>query len=1059
FSGILTLLLAFVVQLTFAQEKTISGTVTDDSGLPLPGATVLVKGTTRGASTDFDGNYSINAAQGATLVVSFVGYTTKEVKVGASNTVNAKLSEDAQALEEVVITALGISKEKKAVGYSTESFGGDEIADLQPVNPMTALQGKVSGVDISSAPGPGATQNVVVRGFSTFGDGQPLYIVDGVPFTNKQDRSGDSLNNQVDFGSGINAINPNDIEDLTVLKGAAATALYGSRAANGVIMITTKKGKEGKLSINFDSSFSLDRLSTLPEKQSQFGQGWSGDRALDENGNWGAAYDGVDRVWGNIINNSQKIKPYVYLEDNVRDFFEYGKSYKNALSLSGGNDKTTYFFSTSYNSVDGIIPENKDTYDRLTLSTRGSHKFNKLSINTSVNFANENTSAIPSGQGSSLFRSLYEVANDISIVDLKDYNDPFNDENGYFTPYGKNPYFILNNDGATMEKNKVFGKLEFEYSILDNLKAIYRFGGDFESSIAETHIGIRGATDPDSHNYGSSSDTPGEYSERRRTRIQTNHDFILTWNTSLNSNIEINALGGFNANDRKYNWLEGKITSIDVPGFYDLTNSLTPSVSTQYEEHRRLVGVYANVDISYNDYLYLNLSSRNDWSSTLPPGNNSFFYGGQTLSFLLTDYLKSKNVGTGPFNFTKFRVAYGTTGKDTEPYYVYDRFVKGYSDNPGFPDVDDLGFPLGGTNSYTVSNQRGNLELKPEITSEFEVGVENYMFDNRLGFEFSYYNRFTKDLIARLPLDPSTGYTYYQSNLGDVRNKGVELSVNLKPIKTNDFSWDINWSYTKNKNKVERLDVDEVSLSGFSSVEIYAIEGMALGQFKSTIAKTVTLDDSGNVANTGTTYTVVDGNGNPQATTDQELLGKDINEKYRMGLTNTFKYKGFTLSGTFDFRYGGYMYSYTKDYMHWTGSAPESVLNDRNPFLVPNSVLDNGDGTYRENNIPVDATALHTFYSDGGFQREDYAVIDRSYLKLRNISLGYKLSDKVCEKLKLNAVNFTLTASNFLLWTPAENPYIDPETTTFGNDISAKFGEYGANPTTQTYTFGININL
>lgn len=1059
FSGLLTLFLALVVQVVLAQEKTITGVVTDSDGLPLPGVNILVKGTSNGTQTDFDGNYSINASSGQVLTFSYVGMQTVERSVGTQNTMNIQLQVAAEELEGVVVTALGISRSKKSVGYATTSVDGSEIAETQAINPMSALQGKVSGLEISAAPGPGATQNVIIRGISSFGNSQPLYIVDGVPITNSQDRAGDNLNDQVDFGSGINAINPNDIENLTVLKGAAATALYGSRAANGVIMITTKKGKEGNLFVNFDSSFSVNRVGRLPKKQTQFGQGWSGDRALDENGNWGAAYDGLDRVWGNIVDNSQKIKPYVFLKDNIRDFFEYGKNFKNSLSLSGGNENTNYFFSASHNKVDGVIPEDKDTYERLTLSTRGSHKFKNLTISTSLNFSNENTSSVPSGQGSSLIRSLYEIANDISIVDLKDYNDPFNNENNYFTPYGKNPYFILDNNGAELEKNKFFGKLQFEYNLLDNLKVMYRFGGDYETSIAETHIGIRGATDPDSPNYGAQSDSPGNYSEQRRTRIQTNHDVTLNWDTSVGDNLEINALAGFNANDRKYNTLIGSITSIDVPGFYNLSNSLTPSTSTQDHLHRRLIGLYAAVDLNLNDYLFLNLSSRNDWSSTLPTGNNSFFYGGQTLSFLLTDFLKSKDINTGVFNFTKLRVAYGTTGKDTDPYLVHDRYVQGNSANPGYPDVDNLIFPIGGVNSYTASNRLGNLNLKPEITTEFEVGIENYMFNNRFGIEFSYYNRFTDGLIASLPLDPSTGYTSYQANLGDVRNKGVELNVNFKPIKTNDFTWSVDWSYTKNKNKVERLDVDEVYLSGFSGVGIFAVEGMPIGQFKSTIAQKVSLDDNGNVVENGTEYTVVDGNGNPQATTDDVLLGKDINEKYRMGLTNTFNFKGFSLTGTLDFRYGGYIFSGTKDYMHWTGSSPESVLNDRYAFIVPNSVVSNGDGTYSENSIPVNPTALHTFYSNGGFNRDDYAIIDRSYLKLRNVTLGYKLPEKLCEKLKVNSVNLSLTASNFLLWTPGENPYIDPETTTFGNDVSAKFGEFSGNPTNEVYTFGININL
>ncbi|RXP58602.1 SusC/RagA family TonB-linked outer membrane protein [Lutibacter sp. HS1-25] len=1050
FNGFLTLLLALAVQLTFAQEKTVSGKVSDASGA-LPGVTVVVKGTNTGTQTDFDGNYSIKAKTGDVLVYSFIGMNPISKTVGASNTINVAMTESAEVLNEVVITAMGISKEKKALGYAVESLDGDEITEASVVNPMNALQGKVSGVDISTAPGPGATQNVIIRGASSFGSNQPLYVVDGSPLTNAQNRAGDNLNSQVDFGSGINAINPHDIENLTVLKGAAATALYGSRAANGVVMITTKKGKSGKLNVTFDSSYGVTQVGRLPDVQTQFGQGWSGDRALDENGNWGAAYDGVDRVWGQVINNSQQIKPYVFLDGTFRDFYEYGENTQNSLSLSGGSDTSNYFLSLSQSAIDGVIPSDKDTYKRYTIATRGSHTYNKLTISSSVNFSLENTRSVPSGQGTSVHQSLYEIANDISIVDLEDYkNNPFNTLDGYFTPYGVNPYYILDNDGAKQKKFKFFGKFQLDFDILENLKMSYRFGGDFETSTSDTHKGII-AFSPDSPNFGSSSETPGNYSEQRINRAQMDNDFSFKYNQALNANFDLNAIVGLNVNDRETNSLTGRITSIDVPGFYNLNNSLTPAEASHTHDHRRLVGLYASLDFSFRNYAYLNLTGRNDWSSTLPIDNNSFAYGGATLSFILTSFLKDQDVNTGIFNFTKLRVAYGSTGNDPEPYVVYDRYVPGYSTNPGFPDVDDLTFPLGGVNSYTASNVLGNSSIKPEFTTEFEVGIENSMLDNRIGFDFSYYNKFTEGLIAALPLDPSTGYTSITSNLGDVRNKGFEASLNLVPVKTENFTWDLNMNYSQNTNTVEKLDVGEVFLGGFGTGGIYAIEGKSLGQFKFAVAEKVDIN--------GEEFTVVDGTGIPQHTTDQELLNKDINEKFRAGLTNTFTWKDLSLSATFDYRDGGYMFSGTKDYMHWTGSSPESILNDRNPFIIPNSVKRNADGSYSENTTPVDPTALHTFYSNGGLNGDDYAVIDKSYLKLRNITLAYNLPQSMIESLNVNTIRFSLTASNFLLWTPGENAYIDPETTTFGNDVAAKFGEFRANPTNETFTFALSINF
>jgi TonB-linked SusC/RagA family outer membrane protein len=975
---------------------------------------------------------------------------TQEVPVQPN--VSVTLREDTEMLDEVVVTALGLTREKKTLGYGVASVSADEITRSKAVNPISALQGKVAGLDVSSSSAnPGGTQNVAIRGYSSFGNNQPLYVVDGVPITNAQNRSGTDLNSQADFGSGINALNPNDIENITVLKGSAASALYGSRAAQGVIMITTKSGKntDGKFLIAYDGGLTVQQVGRIPTEQTMFGQGWSGDRALDENGSWGAPFDGKERVWGNIVDNSQQIKPYVYLNNRIRDFYDFGIGYNNAVSLTGGNDKTQFHASVSQNYIDGPIPTNDDSYKRYTIASNGSHKANKLTVSSSINFSSERNEVSPTGQDNSIYRSLSEIATDISIVDLKDFNNKFNNVDNYFTPYGMNPYYMLHIREAVQNKYKFFGKVQLDYDILDNLKFTYRFGGDYESSIADTHSDAIKFS-PGSPNEGSSNENPGWYDQTRRQRIQVNHDFILNYQDQF-GDFSLNAIAGGNTNEQSYNAIGGQITSIDIPGFYDFTNSLSPSTATQASTLYRLWGMYLNADLGYRDYLYLTLTGRNDYSSTLPSGKNSYFYPSGMLSFLLTDYLKGKDVDTGILDFAKLRLSYGRTGKDAGLYAVNARLAAAEISNPGYPNVDYLTFPIGGVNAYSVSNTAGNINLKPELTDEFEIGADLNFFKHRLGLELSYYNKMTNGLIATLPIDPTTGYTSQMANLGDVRNQGIELLLNISPIRSKDFQWDISYNFTKNYNKVERLDVPEVFLGGFGGIGIYAVEGEPIGQFKSQKALKVEID--------GVEHTVVDGNGNPQPTPNEVYLNKDINEKYRMGLTNTFTYKGLSLSGTFDFRYGGNIYSYTKDYMHWVGSGPETVYNDRNPFIIPNSVVDNLDGTYSENTTPVDPTALHTFYSNGGFDYSDFAVIDRSYLKLRNVSLVYELPKSLVTRLGITRLSASLTASNILLWTPAENQYIDPEITTFGNNIAAKFGEFGTTPPYQTYVFGLNVTF
>ena len=1054
------LLLVFLaIALTsMAQSKTITGKVTsEEDGLAIPGVYISIKGTTIGAITNIDGYYSIEVPVAATsLSYSFIGMEPKEVPISGS-VMNVVLKPDIIGMNEVVVTAMGISREKKTLGYSVSTVDGDDIINSRVANPMAALQGKVAGVEISSSGVPGGTQNVTIRGFNSFGNNQPLYVVDGVPLTNKQIQSGsisggvNTLNSQADFGSGINALNSNDIESMTVLKGSAASALYGSRAAQGVIMITTKSGKNtnGKVKIEYNGGLTVQRVGRLPNEQKMFGQGWSGDRALDENGNWGTLFDGKYRVWGNIVDNSQQMKPYVYLNNRIRDFYDLGVGYENSLSLSAGTAATQYHLSVSQNHMDGPIPTDADSYNRYTIATNASHKANKLTMSTAVNFSIEKNQVSPTGQDNSIYRALNEIATDISIADLKDYNYKFNNLDNYFTLYGLNPYYILSAKEAIQNKYKLFGKVQLDYDLLSNLKLTYRFGGDIETSTINMHTDAVFYT-PNSPNDASSNASPGEYSQSKRQYIQTNHDYFATFKDQF-GDFSVNLIAGGNVNEQSMERLYGAITSIDVPGFYHLSNSLSPAISEQTSSLYRILGAYINADFGYRDYLYLTLTARNDWSSALPKGANSYFYPAAMLSFIASDFLKQLNIDIGALDFAKVRLSYGRTGKDTTPYGVYNRFVAGTVLNPGYPNIDDLSFPLGGINAYTISNTAANLNLKPELTDEFEIGLESYFLNRRIGFDFAYYNKLTKGLIDVLPMDPSTGYTAQRANLGDVRNSGVELSVSLIPLKINDFQWNIAYNFTKNNNKVVKLDVPEVYLSGYGGMGIYAVEGKALGQFKSQKAWIVDID--------GKEYTVVDGSGNPQPTPNDVYLDKDVNEKYRMGLTNTFSWKGLSLAATLDYRYGGHIFSYTKDYMHWVGSGPETVYNDRNPFVIPNSVVSNGDGTYRENTTPVDPTAFHTFYSNGGFQYTDHAVLDRSYLKLRNLSLAYQLPSTICRKLRVSSLRLSATASNILLWTPKENMYIDPEITTWGSDIDAKVGEFASTPPYQSYVFGLQFSF
>ena len=936
----LTFLLAclFMVGLGLvnAQSKSISGKVISaDDGQPIIGATVMVKGTTSGTITNADGQFKLNLqSREKNLIVSFVGMKTVEVE--AANGMTIKLQSDELMIDEVVVTAMGITRGKKALGYGIASVNAEEISNAKTVNPMTALQGKVSGMEVFSSPNPGGTQNISIRGYSSFGNNQPLFVVDGIPITNTQNRIGDGLNSQGDFGSGINALNPNDIENITVLKGSAASALYGSRGAQGVIIVTTKTGKnsDGKIKVDYDGGVTIQNIGRLPYEQTMFGQGWSGDRALDENGSWGSAFDGKMRPWGNIVGDEQLMTANSYKNNRVRDFYDLGVGYNNAVSFSGGNEKSTFRASVSQNHVDGPIPTDDDSYTRYTIGANAGYKAtNKLTVTTAFNFSVENTEVAPTGQDNSIYRSINEISTGLSIYDLNDINNKFTNLDNYFTPYGLNPYQVLEMREAVQNKQKLFGKIQIDWDILNNLKATYRFGGDYENAKINQHFdAVQFSTS--SPNFGSDTESQGSYSEQRIDRSQLSHDLMLNYKETF-GDISLSALLGVNSNERYLSSLSGSISSIYIPGFYHLSNSLTSATASQFSSEYRLWGAYFNADVSYKDYLYFTLTARNDHSSTLPIETNSYFYPGAMVSFILSDFLKENGIETGPINFAKIRLAYGRTGKDASSYAIYDKLVSGYVSNPGYPEVDDLTLPIGGVNSFTISNSAGNVALEPELTDEFEIGAELRLLNDRIGFDFAFYNKLTQGLIASKPMDPATGYTQFlQTNIGDVRNRGVELTINATPTKTKDFSWDISYNFTKNNNKVIRLDVQETLLGGFGGLGIYAVEGKSLGQFKSQMALMALID--------GVEHPVVDASGMPQPTPDDMYLDKDINEIYRMGLTNTFTYKGLSLGATLDFHYGGYIYSYTY-YNHFEYIARVVIYcfcqNTCNFFAVMENVI------------------------------------------------------------------------------------------------------------------------
>ena len=1043
-----------------AQTK-VSGTVlSQEDGQPIIGAAVKVEGTSTGMLTDVNGRFSLTLPEGKNqITVSYLGYESKTVT--AKNGMRVFLKSDATALDEVVVTAMGIKRSAKALGYSATSLDGNEIAEMRTNDVMSGLAGKVAGVQISTtSTDPGASNSVIIRGISSLsGSNQPLYVIDGVPMTNSAVYSSDGLNNGYDFGNGANAVNPDDVENMTILKGAAATALYGSRAANGVILITTKSGKkQNGIGIEYNGGLQWESVLRLPQFQNDFGMGWYGNKTDDENGSWGPKFDGSMLRYGSIYDNSQKMKSYVAMKNNMKDYFDTGFRYNNSVSFSNATDVTTFYVSLSQIHDDGIIPSNADSYTKYTFSANASQKVKDVTISANLNYAYQKNSFVTTGQGGgSMYNAIMQTPRDISIAELKDLTDPFNTPGYYYTPYGiTNPYWVVENYENKQESERFYGKLQLDYDFLKYFKATYRFGLDTQTRHHNSGEPNLESLFKDTYNYINEASTImgalGSVSQQTTRQREINQDLFVTFDMPINNDFNINAVAGFNGNERRSSYLYGYVENLTIPTFFDLTNSAERPTVEQYTMKRRLYGIYGQAEFSWRNMAYLTVTARNDWSSTLPKENRSFFYPGITASFLFSELLKDdlKKI----INFGKVRIAWGKTGNDAGVYMTNSVYAQASSGSSGWAS-SAFPFQKTGTNAYTAGNTLGSIDLSPEMTTELEFGLNMAFFQNRLSFDVSYYDRKSDKQIFSLAMDPATGYTAMNTNLGEVSNKGIEALVTVVPIRTRDFEWSLTWNFTKNKNKVLSLPEElggEVNIYGFSGgTGLYAIEGEEMGIFKAYRTKT---DAEGHI--------IVNANGIPLQTDDLETVGS-MNFDYQMGIGTQLKYKGISLGVDFDIRKGGLLFSRTADISYFTGNAIQTAYNDRNPFVVPNSVMqgtdEEGNTIYVENNIALTPTQIYNFWNNGGFLSDEAFLVDKSYVKLRSIILGWDLPKKWLAKTPLQGARISFFGNNLFVWTPSSNTFIDPELTSFGNDLSGNFGEYSANPSSRRFGFNLNVKF
>jgi len=1057
---------------TFAQ-RTVSGVIADENGETLIGANVVVKGTNIGTVSDIDGRYSLEVPDGATaLEVSYTGYDSREIPIGVSNVLDITMEEGVQ-LTEVVVTALGITRDEKALSYSVQQIDSDEIVATQTRSALESLKGKVAGLQLITASGaPGASTNVKLRGVSSFtGSNEPLFVIDGVPVNNVSNNAGGVLTGSVDGGNAISDINPNDIESINVLKGASAAALYGSRAANGVILITTKKGQSlnnKNFKVELGQSFGFERVLLLPELQNQFGQGQNGDNqnALNDQESWGDAFDGSVRPYGAIIGdpsselfNKQRVKEYSPLEDNVREFFDIGKVSTTNLAISGGSNGSSIRLATSLTDQSGILA-NTDL-KRNTVSISGIHDFSdRFHSSMSFNYIKQKNDLVINGQGGEApLSQVLQTSRDISLREQRDLSNIYNGVDWYYTPFIQNPYFNLFNDSYIKDMDRFYGNINLSYDLIkaenQSLSISTTAGadiiGDDRRRVKERRIAS--ALSPNG-----SSDEPGFIRDESYTNKQFDVTANLNYNRQLSSNFGANLIVGTNFNERSGKSFVASVIGTTLPNFENFTNGSGNASVAVTEFQRRLFGVYGQLEFDFQNWLYVGGTYRQDWSSTLPKENRSFGYPSVYTSAVLSEMLDLSP--TSSLNFLKLRASYAEVGNDAPPYLTNSVFFSPtIAGTPIAGNFAQTGFPFNGVGGFTQGNRIGNPELKPERTKEVEFGIDARFFKNRVGLDATYFNRRSVDqILTNAQAAPTSGFTFQVINAGEMVNKGFEIVLNLTPIRTRNFEWNITTNFTKIDNEVISLltpenDAEQLTIGvGLANFTFNAVEGQPYGVIQT---PTALRDPNGNL--------IVDGNGLPQAAPAPAFFGS-VQPDWFGGISSSITFKGLTLSALVEHSQGGVVYSRTVSQTFFNGSAKATAFNDRERFIIPFSVVDNGDGTFSPNTTPLTYSSNNVrayWNAVNGFGEE--LVLDATFTKLREATLSYEIPARLLERLPFERLSLGIYGRNLWIHTPDGNTFIDPEVNSFtagnGNNGNLQGFEFGTLPTTSSYGINLRVTL
>lgn len=1047
---LLLLLASFAFGISAAWAQSVSGKVTDSSnGEGLPGVAVVVEGSNTGVMSDMDGVYRIDAATGDVLTFSFVGYNTvrKEVN-GAAMDVSM---ESGVALDEVVVTALGVSREKKALGYSVQELGNDAFTDSRTENVVRSLTGKIAGVQVTSGTSIGSSSKILLRGASSItGDNQPLFVVDGIPMDNADYSSGNQQRSVggYDYGNAIQDLNPDDIESVSVLKGPAAAALYGSRASNGAIVITTKSGKgyqsSGKrgIGVSVNSGVAFNNVYVLPDFQNSYGggpsQSWADtlpdgsyvpNYALD--GSWGPSLSGQDvRHWDSWYDYEGdagygEVRPWEANPTNVEDFFQTGVTLTNNVSVTGATDESA--FRLSYTNHDQTGVYENSSLDRNTLSFSGSQQISEdLEASVSANYVQSKGNGRPlTGYGESVMSQFTQwFQRQLDMDRLRNYRNADGTQRTWnrlstTNPnpnYFDNPFWERYENVQNDQRDRVFGNITMKYKINDVFSVMGRALNDFYIDRREERIAVGGVRE-------------SSYSESTRQLQETNLDAYLNFTDDLSDDLNLTGFVGVNRRSRNYKRLNAyTLGGLNTPGLYTVNNGADGYEVGDFTSNKVVNSVLASGSFGYKRKFFVDVTGRNDWSSTLPEANNSYFYPSASASYVLSEDLDVDGI-----SFAKVRMGWAQVGNDTDPY----RTSTTYGVNTNF----------GNSGSATVPNAQNNPNLRPEKTSSFEAGLELNLFLDRVRFDFTYYNSTTEDLIFNVPVSAASGYSSAVLNAGNTSNKGIELSLAATPVMTDDLRWDIGVNFAKNKNELLELadGIDNIRYTSLFGVTLEARPGQPLGTF---YGYDYQFDPEGNK--------LVDDAGYYLRTDEVVPLGT-ILPNFTGGVYTTLDYKNLSFYALVDFQNGGSLHSYSNQWGKYSGTLAETVFdedgNDMRAEGYAGVVVDGVNATTLEQNTVAINPQSH-FFSNQGYVIHAADQYDASFVKLREMRLDYNLPADMVDGTPFSNVSLGVFGRNLAIL-HKNVPHIDPEVATSASNVQGFEG--GQLPAERT--IGVNLKF